>query len=169
MHQFTAEEFRLLLDDLLLYCGDGNVREITDTYGPTPHGGGYCGGVIHTGMDSFKFMTAGFHDQKECWAIDLPIPAECMTLGHRRIRPFYFPKLHLDPDLSARYRIANIIHYSYIHFSNMDESRRRRDLELELGYAGLKSYGRVVAQIEKDFRSYKPTDIRGFEHGVKNN
>jgi hypothetical protein len=42
MHQFTAEEFRLLLDDLLLYCGDGNVREITDTYGPTPHGGGYC-------------------------------------------------------------------------------------------------------------------------------
>lgn len=89
MHQFTAQEFRLLLDDLFLYCGDGNVREITDTYGPTPHGGGYCGGVIHTCMDSFKFMTAGLHDQKECWAIDLPMPAECMTLGHRRIRPFY--------------------------------------------------------------------------------
>jgi hypothetical protein len=97
------------------------------------------------------------------------MPAECMTLGHRRIRPFYFPKLHLDPDLSARYRIANVIHYSYIHFSNMDESRRRRDLELELGYAGLKTYGRVVAQIERDFRSYKPKDMRGFEHGVKNN
>lgn len=168
MHQFTAEEFRLLLDDLLLYCGDGNVREITDTYGPTPHNGD-CGGVIHTCMDSFNFTTAAFHDQKDCWAIDLPMPAACMTLGHRRISLFYFPKLHLDPDLSARYRIANIIHFSYTYFSNMDESQRRRDLELELGYAGLKAHGRVVAQIEKDFRSFKPTDIRDFESGAKSN
>jgi hypothetical protein len=120
-------------------------------------------------MDSFKFMTAGLHDQKECWAIDLPMPAECMTLGHRRIRPFYFPKLHLYPDLSARYRIANIIQYTYTYFSNMDESQRRRDLEMELGYAGLRTHGRVVAQIEKDFRSFKPTDICRFESGVKNN
>ena len=33
MHQFTAEEFRLLLDDMLLYCGDGNIWEIPNTYG----------------------------------------------------------------------------------------------------------------------------------------
>jgi hypothetical protein len=168
MHRFTTKEFRLLLDDLLLYCGDGNVREITDTYGPTPHNGD-CGGVIHTCMDSFNFTTAAFHDQKDCWAIDLPMPAACMTLGHRRISLFYFPKLHLDTNLSARYRIANIVHHSYTYFSNMDESQRRRDLELELGYAGLKTHGRVVARIEKDFRSFKPSDLHRSEATANSN
>jgi len=169
MHYFTAEEFRLLLDDLLLYCGDGNIREITDTYGPTPNGGGYCGGVIHTSMDSFNFMTAGLHDQKDCWAIDLPLPVACMTLGHRRNSPFYFPKLHLDAELSSSYRIANTLHYRYTYSSHMDEGQRRRDLELELGYAGLRSYGRVIAKIVQDFRSFKPSDLHRSEATAERN
>ena len=168
MHHFTEEEFRLLLDDLLLYCGDGNVREITDTYGPTPFNGD-CGGVIHTCMDSFKFTTAAFHDQQDYWSIDLPAPAACMTLGHRRITAFSFPKLHIDPAQSGRYRIANVIHYCYTYFSNMDENQRRHDLEQELGYHNIRTYGRVVARIEKDFRSFRPPYERRIDAPVHHN
>jgi hypothetical protein len=155
VHTFTTEEFELLVADLLLYCGDGNIREITDTYGPTPHGG-RCGGVIHAHLDSFKFSTSDFHDQEAYWTIFLPDAKASITLGHGRIALLSFPKLHLDPLLSQRYQIANRIQYSYDYFSGMSESRRHRDLEAQLGYEHLPSYGKVLAQIIADFRSFEP-------------
>ena len=168
MHQFTLEEFELLLDDLLLYCGDGNIREITDTYGPTPHGGA-CGGLIRANMDDFKFTTAAFHDQKDYWAIDLPSPKACLTLGHRRIETLCFPKIHLDQALSERYRIANILNYCYNYFSGVTNSQRRRDLEEQLGYSELPTPGAVIGQIERDIRSFEPPYQLKFEASVRSN
>ena len=168
MHQFTREEFQLLLEDLLLYCGDGNIREIIDTYGPTPHGG-ECGGVVRANMDEFKFTTAALHDQKNYWAIDLPSPVHCLTLGHRRIQTLCFPKIHLDPELAERYRVANILNYCYNYFSGVTNSQRRRDLEHRLGYADLPSPGAVVGRIEKDFRSFKPPHEGRFEISTRQN
>jgi hypothetical protein len=152
MTRFTKKDIKHLLDDLRLYSG--NIAKITNVHGP--HSGtGYIGGVVHTWMDAFNFMASPMFCDHESWTIDLANPVESLRRGHRSITMFSFPKLHKNPELQKRYHIANIIYNAYNGYSNVTEASRLPHYERILGYEKLRSYGRVIDAIIRDFRSYQ--------------
>ena len=152
MTAFTAQDVTNLLDDLKLYSG--NIRKITGLHGPhTPDG--HFGGVIHTWMDAFNFSAYPMFSDDDSWSIDLPDSVGSLQRGHRSIVFFSFPKLHLDPHLQERYRIANILYKAYNGYSNVTEDSRLSHYERLLGYHRLRSFGRVIEAIVRDFRSHQ--------------
>lgn len=152
MTAFTEQDIDYLLQDLQLYSG--NIRDVSDLHGPHSHNGGTFGGVIHTWMDSFNFSASPMFCDEQSWTIDLPDPIESLRCGHRMLVLFSFPKLHKDPALQHRYRIANIIYHAYDGYSNVSEASRLPEYERVLGYEHLPSYGRVLEAIVRDFRSF---------------
>ncbi len=158
MPDYTKKDFKLLLDDLRVYCGGCHIT-ITGTYRPDT-GNGVSDGVIRIRKDPFSFTTTNIRNHMDYWAIGLPVPAACM-IGDRRTGLFCFPKIHRDPELSERYRIANGIQFFYSFSSRgISEEQRLRDFEKKLGYERIRSPKMVLARIKRDFRSFKPPCVR---------
>ena len=153
MEAFSKKDIRNLLSDLQLYSG--NIKEVTDVYGPTPHGDHCIGGKIHTSMDTFNFMVVPHFCDTEVWRIQLADPVESLRRGHRSIVFFEVPKIHKDQELVKRYKIVNILYGSYNERSNMNESLRHPDYEAFLGYDHLPSYSAVLNAIIKQYRSVR--------------
>lgn len=153
MSTFTREDVDHLLHDLQLYSG--NIAEITDLHGPHPNNGWQFGGVIHTSMDAFNFLASPMWCDEDSWTIDLADPVESLRRGHRSIAYFGFPKLHKDPALQERYRVANLLYHAYNGYPDVSEASRLSHLEQVLGYEKLRTYGRVLDAIIRDFRSFQ--------------
>jgi hypothetical protein len=161
MSVFTDEDVKRLVDDLCLYSG--NISDVTDLHGPHPHNGWQFGGVIHTSMDTFNFLATPLFCDDESWSIDLADPTQSLRQGDRSIVRFSFPKLHKDPQLQSRYRVANILYHAYNGYSNVTEASRLPHYEQMLGYENLSSFGAVLEAIIRDFRSFQE-DKRDKEH-----
>jgi hypothetical protein len=106
-------------------------------------------------MDAFNFSASPMFCDNDSWSIDLSNAVGSLQRGHRSIVSFSFPKLHLDPQLQERYRIANILYKAYNGHSNVTEASRLPHYERFLGYHRLRSFSRVIEAIVRDFRSHQ--------------
>ena len=148
--KFTRSEVKHLLSDLHLYSG--NIKEITNLETSDQ---GHISGLIRTCVDSFRFfaipMTCGGNN----WCIHLPDNIECLRHGNGPLAVFTFPKIHCNPALEQRYKIANSLYDRYANCRPISESIRLPHLEQMLGYEKHPTAWSIVEAIIKDFRSHQ--------------
>lgn len=152
MQKFTKEDIKNLVDDFQLYSG--NVKEISEIYGPHEHNAGSIGGEVRTAMNSFKFSATPMFCDRDYWTIELPDIKACLELGHGRVMHYRVPKIHLDPHLQKEYFIANDIYDQYNDFNDLSKIVRLGNLESLIGLDTLKTANDVMQMIILTYRSY---------------